>query len=136
VKSSCLGAGGGGCDVEDLDGVEAVGVGPAPLDGDDLHDWVDVGFARYGSVGGGVAGGGKCVRRPAGCRLVGLWPFCPWWPWSLDNPLWDACSPRHEISSKIFAAAGSVLCPFLLCCCHDLEGGIPNGVWALQLGAN
>jgi hypothetical protein len=30
------------------------------------------------------------VRRPAGCRLVGLWPFCPRWPWSPDNPLWDA----------------------------------------------
>jgi hypothetical protein len=47
--------------VEGLDGVEAVGVGPSPLDGDGMHDWVDVGFARYGGVVGGVAGGGKCA---------------------------------------------------------------------------
>jgi hypothetical protein len=69
----------GGCDVEDLGGAEAVVVEPAPLDGDGNHDWVDAGFARYGRVVS-VVGGGKCARRPAGCRLVGLWPFCPWWP--------------------------------------------------------
>jgi hypothetical protein len=51
----------GGCDVEDLDGVEAVGVGPAPPDGDGMHDWVGVGFACYGRVVGGVARGGKCA---------------------------------------------------------------------------
>jgi hypothetical protein len=88
-----------------------------------MHDWVDVGFARYGRVVGGVARGGKCVRRPAGCQLDGLCPFYPWWPWSPDNPLLDASGPRRETSSKIVAAAGSVLCPFLLHCCRGLEGG-------------
>ena len=61
----------GGCDVEHLGGVGAVVVEPAPLDGDDKHDWV-VRFARYGRVVGGGVGGGKCARRPAGCRLIGL----------------------------------------------------------------
>jgi hypothetical protein len=51
----------GGCDVEDLGGVEAVVVEPTPLDGDGKHDWADVGFARYGRVVGGVVGGGKCA---------------------------------------------------------------------------
>jgi hypothetical protein len=80
VKSSCLGAGGGDCDVENLGVVEVVVVEPAPLDGDGKHDWADVGFARYGRVFGGVVGGGKCARRPTGYQLVGLWAFCPWWP--------------------------------------------------------
>jgi hypothetical protein len=62
----------GGCDVEDLDGVEVVGGEPAPLDGDVIHDWVGVGFARCGKVVGGIAGGGRCARRLVGCRLVGL----------------------------------------------------------------
>jgi hypothetical protein len=62
TKSSCLGANGGGSDVEDLGDVEAVVVEPAPLDGDDRQDWVDVGFAHYGRVVGGVVGGGRCVR--------------------------------------------------------------------------
>jgi hypothetical protein len=62
--------------VEDLGGAEAVVVEPAPLDGAGKNDWVGAGFARYGRV----VGGGKCARRPAGCRLVGLWPFCSWWP--------------------------------------------------------
>jgi hypothetical protein len=44
--------------MEDLGGVEAVVVGPVPLDGDGMHDSVDVGFARYGRV----VGGGKCAR--------------------------------------------------------------------------
>jgi hypothetical protein len=69
-----------GCDVEDLGGAEAVVVEPAPLDGDGKHDWIGARFASYGRVVGGVVGGGKCARRPAGCRLVVLWPFCPWWP--------------------------------------------------------
>jgi hypothetical protein len=58
--------------VEDLDGAEVVGVGPTPLDGDDMDDWVDVGLARYGKVVGGVSGGGRCARRLTGSRLVGL----------------------------------------------------------------
>jgi hypothetical protein len=64
----------GGCGVEDLGGAEAVVVGPAPLDGAGKHDWVVGGFAGYGRF----VGGGKCARRPASCRLVGLWTFCPW----------------------------------------------------------
>ena len=70
----------GGCGAEGLGDAEAVVVEPAPLDGDGKHDWVGVEFARYGRVVGGVVGGGKCARRPAGCQLVGFWPFCPWWP--------------------------------------------------------
>jgi hypothetical protein len=31
-------------------------------------------------VVGGIVGGGRCARRLDGCRLVGLWPFYPWWP--------------------------------------------------------
>jgi hypothetical protein len=65
--------------VEDFDGV-VVGGEPAPLDGDGIRDWVGVGFVRCGMVAGGIFGGGRCVRRLVGCRLVGLWPFCPWWP--------------------------------------------------------
>jgi hypothetical protein len=60
--------------VEDLGGAEAVVVEPAPLSGAGKHDWVDAGFGRCGRV----VGGGKCARRPAGCRLVELWTFCPW----------------------------------------------------------
>jgi hypothetical protein len=66
--------------VEDLDGAKVVGVGHAPLYGDGMHDWVDVGLACYGKVVGGV---GRCARRLAGCLMVGLWPFCPWWPYGM-----------------------------------------------------
>jgi hypothetical protein len=48
----------------------------------------------------------------------------------------DARSLRHETSNIIIAAGRSVLCPFLLRCCHGLEGGIPDGMWALRLGAD
>jgi hypothetical protein len=66
----------GGCGMEDLGGAKAVVVEPAPLDGAGKNDWVGAGFTRYDRV----VGGGKCARRPAGCRLVGLWTFCPWLP--------------------------------------------------------
>jgi hypothetical protein len=47
--------------VEDLGGVEAVVVEPAPHDGDGKNDWVGARFAHYGRVVGGVVGGGKCA---------------------------------------------------------------------------
>jgi hypothetical protein len=65
----------GGCGAEDLGDAEAVVVEPVPLDGAGKHGWVDAGFAH-----GKVVGDGKCARRPAGCRLVDLWTFCPWLP--------------------------------------------------------
>ena len=58
AKSSCLGAGGGGCGAEDLGGAEAVVVEHAPLNGAGKHGWVDAGFARCGRV----VGDGKCAR--------------------------------------------------------------------------
>jgi hypothetical protein len=122
----------GGCGVEDLGGAEVVVVEPTPLDGAGKHDWVDARFARYGRV----VGGGKCARRPAGCRLVELWTFCPRLPWSPDNPLLDARSLRRETSNRIFVAVVSVLGLFLLRCCRGLEGGIPDDGWALRLGAD
>jgi hypothetical protein len=50
--------------------------------------------------------------------------------------LLDAHSLRRETSNRIVTAVGSVLGPFLLCRCHGLEGGIPDGVWALRLGVD
>jgi hypothetical protein len=40
----------------------------------------------------------------------------------LDSPLLDAHSLRRETSNRIGAAAGPVLCPFLLRHCRGLEG--------------
>jgi hypothetical protein len=111
AKSSCLGAYGGGYGVVDLRVTEAMVVEPALLDGAGTRGWVDARFAHCGRV----AGGGMCARRPSGCRLVVLWTFCPWWPWFLDNPLLGARGPRHEIDSRICAAAASVLGLSLWC---------------------
>jgi hypothetical protein len=66
----------GVCGAEDLGGAEAVVVEHAPLNGAGKHGWVDAGFAHCGRV----VGDDKCARRPAGCRLVELWTFCPWLP--------------------------------------------------------
>jgi hypothetical protein len=132
AKSSCLGACGGGCGAEDLGDAEVVVVEPAPLDGAGKRGWVDAGFAHCGRV----AGDGMCVRRPSGCRLVVLWTFCPWWPWSLDNPLLGVRSLHRETSNRICAAIVSVCDLFLLRRCRGLRGGIPNDGWSLRLGAN
>jgi hypothetical protein len=78
--------------VEDLDDVVVVGGGLAPLDGDDTRGWVGDGFARCSMVAGGIAGGDRCARRLVGCRLAGLWPFCPWWLWSPGSPWWGVRS--------------------------------------------
>jgi hypothetical protein len=120
----------GGCVVEDLGDAEAVVVESAPLDGAGKHVWVDAGFVRCGRV----VGGGKCARRPTGCRLVELWIFSPWLPWSLDSPLLDACSLRRETSNRTFAAVVSIPDLFFLRRCRDLGWGIPDDGWALWQG--
>ena len=61
---------GGGYGVVDLGDAEAVVVEPALLDGAGTRGWVDAGFVRCCRVV--VGGGGMCVRRPSGCRLVVL----------------------------------------------------------------
>jgi hypothetical protein len=109
---------GGGCSAEDLGDAEVVAVEPAPLYGAGKHGWVDAGFAHCGRV----AGDGMCARRPSGCRLVVLWTFCPWWPWSPDNPLLGARSLRCETSNRICAAAMSVRGLFFLHRCRGLGG--------------
>jgi hypothetical protein len=132
VKSSCLGACGGGYGVVDLGDGEAVVVEPALLDGASTRGWVDAGFTHCGRV----ASGGMCARRPSGCRLVVLCTFCPWWPWFLDNPLLGARTPCHETYSRICAAAASVFDLSLWCHCRALGGGIPDDERSLRLGAN
>jgi hypothetical protein len=109
---------GGGCGAEDLGDAETVVVEPGPLDGVGKHGWVGAGFARCGRV----AGDGMCARRPSGCRLVVLWTFYPWWPWSPDNPLLGARSLRRETSNIICGAVMSVRGLFLLRRCCDLGG--------------
>jgi hypothetical protein len=52
VKSSCLGACGGGYGVVDLGDAEAVVVEPTPLDGAGTRGWVDAGFAHCRRVAG------------------------------------------------------------------------------------
>jgi hypothetical protein len=106
-----------GFDVEDLGDVVVVGGGLVPLDGNGTRGWVGDGFARCGMVASCIAGGDRCARRLIGCRLARLWPFCPWWPWSLGSPWWGVRSLHRETGSKIFAAAGLGLYLFLLCCC-------------------
>jgi hypothetical protein len=118
AKSSCLGACGGGCGAEDLGDAEAVVVEPTPFVGAGKHGWVDAGFARCGRV----ASDGMCARRPSGCRLVVLWTFCPWWLWSLDNPLLGARNLRRETSNRICTAVVSIRGLFLLRRCRGLGG--------------
>jgi hypothetical protein len=122
----------GGCGAKGLGYAEAVEVEPAPLDGAGKRGWVDVVFVRCGMV----VGDGKCARRPSGCRLVVLWTFCPWWPWSPDNPLLGVRSLRRETSNKICAAAVFVRCLFLLCRCRGLGWGIPDDGCSLRLSAD
>jgi hypothetical protein len=120
--------GGGG--VVDFGDVGEVVVGPAPL-GAGKRGWVDAGFAHCGRV----VVDGMCARLPSGCRLVVLWTFCPWWPWSPDSPLLGERSCRRETNSRICAAAVSVRGLFLLCRCRGLGGGIPDDGWSLWLVA-
>jgi hypothetical protein len=46
--------------------------------------------------------------------------FCPWWPWSPDNPLLGVRSLRRETRSRICAAAVFICGLFLLCLCRGL----------------
>jgi hypothetical protein len=110
---------GGGYGVVDLGDAEAEVVEPALPDGAGMRGWVDAGRARCCKV---VGGGGMCVRRPSSCRLVVIWTSCPWWPLFLGNLLLGACSPRHEIDSRICVAAASVLGLSLWCHYYGLGG--------------
>ena len=92
--------GGGG--VVDFGDVEAVVVGLGPL-GAVERGWVDAGFARCGRV----AVDGMCALLPSGCRSVVLWTFCPWWPWSLDNP----CRVSTVFTVKQTEESAWLLCP-------------------------
>jgi hypothetical protein len=87
--------------VEDLGGAEAVVVKPAPLGGASKHGWVDARFARCGRV----VGGGKCARRPAGCRLVELWTFFPCSLWTIP------CGMRAVVTVKQAIESPQMLCP-------------------------
>jgi hypothetical protein len=120
-----------GCGVVDLGDEDETEAEPTLLDGDDKRGWVDARFARCGRV----AGDDMCARRPSGCWLVMLWTFCPWWPWSPNNPLLGVHSLRRETSSRICVAFVSVHGLFLLCRCRGLGGGIPDDEWSLWLGA-
>jgi hypothetical protein len=101
--------------VVDFGDMEAVVVGPRPL-GAGKRGWVDARFARCGRVDVN----GMCVLLPSGCWLVVLWTFCPWWPWSPDNPLLGERSLRHETNSRICMAVVSVRGLFPLCRCRGL----------------
>jgi hypothetical protein len=89
-------------------------------DGAGMRGWVDAGCGRCCMVV--VGGGGICVRRLSGCRLIVLETSCPWWRSFSSNLLLGVRNPRHETGSKIYVVATSVPGLVLSCYYHGPGG--------------